>query len=344
MTELIFICVLATIAGIIFKQSKIVALLLMVLLWVLWGWNYDNGDYYNYEERYRDVIYLMDSDYELGFKLMTLYGQKLGLSFQTFIQCVSFLTIALWGNFVFRITRYPALFFAITLWVFFPLDFVLLRNTLAFAIVMQGLLFIRRNWSYSYIAFVLLVLLASQIHASSYFYLILLGVPIADKISMPTLLSLMGIAMIVCFIGKALITSHLGEVTEGRTEYYESSMGSLILYGAFQIANTYYITRLVDDVVEENSFYAPYQLLKLCNILLLMIIPFYSITAITIRLLRNFVFANTAFLLNILFLKTTPIKYNIIGAAILVIMFLYFVMTVTDDTIAAMFNYNLLFR
>ncbi|MDE6040532.1 MAG: EpsG family protein [Muribaculaceae bacterium] len=334
--------VLLSVLALIFKRSKVLAVLFLVLMWLLWGWNTDNGDYYNYELTYRYVVYLFQSDYEIGFKFLMFGGELLGLSYQQFLQVLSLIILLLWSNVIFRLTDYPALALTIVFWIFFPIDYVQLRNTLAFAIVMQGLLCWIKFPRYGVIAFALTVLLASTIHSSSIFYLSFVILYFIKDWSLYRILAIATVIGVLALGLRSVIFNHLTIQTEGRTEYYTSSAALTIIYTFIQLVNACICIKIYEYVEDEGMDSSLFKLVAGFNILLMLLIPLYSTTAIVVRLFRNLILFDTLFYVNLLVDRDTPRQYAVYGVALLCIVFIHFVGPVTEYTIEPLFTENLL--
>jgi len=162
-------------AGLIRKNSKSIAMFMLILLWVLYGWNTDNADYMNYNAGY---YYNADSpinySYQIGFQLLSKLLYKLGLEYSGFLIVISMMGLILITSTIRRYTKNVA--FVLAMYFIFPfmLDVVQVKNFLAMAIVVFALRFLiekRRMGRFKYIFF---IVLASTFHYVALFYLVFL--------------------------------------------------------------------------------------------------------------------------------------------------------------------------
>lgn len=359
----IALSVVLSILSIFFKRSRLVAILFFIFMWLMFGWNYWNGDYDMYETRYDHYIsdlFLQNDDYEYGYKTLMILGNSLGLTFQQFFIAVSFVIMSLWVRTTFMLSKTPALFAFCFFLFFFPLDYVLLRNFLAFSIVVQGFISIYKNSKFKYIKYIAAVLIASTIHSSSIFYLLLLPAFLYPKILNVKKVALVAIIGLFAFIIlDAFFIGIISENSDGRDEVYSSSITTFLIYSLFQIFNTYLIfyfyntekaagftqhgTSLSakDDVRNSSTI-----LLNVNIILLLLIILYYSFN-VTIRLSRNIAILNLIYMANILYGRPqvkVKISHGVFLLIYLIWFYQHFIVPVDYYTIIPLFENNLLFN
>lgn len=82
------------------RQSKLLALFTVALIWILFGWNTDNSDYESYNQLYNEISigknsFLSDSS-EYGFRIIMEAASLLGFDYNTFIITVSLFGLFLW--------------------------------------------------------------------------------------------------------------------------------------------------------------------------------------------------------------------------------------------------------
>jgi hypothetical protein len=333
-----------------FKKSKAVTVLFALFIWVLFGWNYSNGDYEGYEEKYNtSFLLLLNTSYEIGFNLLCVGSNLIGLSFPQFLIIISGITLLLLLRFILRYSIYPALVIVLFFWVFFPLDYVLLRNFLAFSIVLQGLICVIDDVDYKYVKFIFLILLASTIHSSSFIYLILLLAfyfKTQIKFLYVVLLVLLGIVFYK-IIGQAILANVLN-VSGGRGDYYQTNLITFISLLILQLVGTIFIIYLyfLLKIESLSTSLARFYLIFLnINVVIFLITVLYFDYSIFIRLYRNIAIVNCVFITNIIFIIYPK---NIIGRlkvfffflCYLILFFNYFITPYIEDTLLSLFKYN----
>lgn len=326
------------------KKSKFLTVIILFYIWLLWGWNYWNGDYEAYERKYNFFLTnVLDSNYEIGYSALMILSNQFGLDFQQFFQVVSLLIIICWGRFILFFSKTPALYSIILLFVFFPLDYVLLRNTLAFSIVLQGLLSIMKNAKYKYIKYILCVLLASTIHSSALFYLSLIIAFKFKRINKLHVVFGVIFTLLIAILYKGILLNYLGDNSEGRAVAYSHTIMAFLYFSVIQILN--YIIIHVCYKRMNNLEGGIYNMFIRVNLILLFLIVLYFVLSITVRLFRNIAIVNTLLMLNICscYFKNI-IKYKILLLLYIITLFLMFILPVIDDTLLSLYKYNLLFN
>lgn len=336
------------------KKSKVVFILFLLFIWLLFGWNYWNGDYESYERFYNTYTLIDDigsNNYEIGYKYLSILGHTIGLTFQEYFISISFIILLLWARFILKFSEVPALFILCFFIAFLPLDYVLLRNFLAFSIVIQGFVPIFFNTKYKYQKYIICVLIAFTIHSSSLFYLIML-LAFREKnldIKLIAVLVVGGLLFIMLF--DQYISVILSQ-TENRDEMYTSSPILFVLFSSYQILNTIFIYHFYkkqikyDETETENILNTNTIILNINILLLLLIIPYLRF-GIAIRLFRNIAMVNIMYITNMLY-GNNRVRRNVLNTILLIVyicfFFINFILPVFDDTIGALYTYNLLFK
>lgn len=117
---LIFLFLIPTIIlCLLFPKSKSVALLIFLFMWLLWGWNTDNGDYANYKDAFESIQTgsLHETGYELGYGVVNYLFSSLGFSFRGFLIVYSFIVLGLIYTYFIN-SPYPAFIAAFYLLIF----------------------------------------------------------------------------------------------------------------------------------------------------------------------------------------------------------------------------------
>ncbi|MBD5346010.1 MAG: hypothetical protein HDR92_02630 [Bacteroides sp.] len=327
-----------------FRKSILLTQLFLFYIWLLWGWNYWNGDYEAYETLYNNILFTSTIEYEIGYKMLMLLAKVNNLTFQEFFQIVSLCVIFLWDRFILKVTRNPALFVAIFFWLFFPLDYVLLRNTIAFSIILQGLLILINNKPYKAVKFSALVFIATTIHSSSYFYFLFLLLPFLAKLSNDKILLLSFLVIIIGFLSRSIFFSFTSGNFEGRESSYNGSIVLMVIYGMWEIMTSWILYRFKSKFVDTNHKDNPFDILFYMSIILLALIPIYSMVGIVVRIYRNMLMVFIAFLSNILFQRKYSESVILSMTFISVFLITQFILPVLHYTIWPLFNNNIIFN
>lgn len=339
----LIIAVFFTVLSIPFSKSKVGAQIFLTFMWILWGWNTYNGDYEAYEDLYNNVFLTVSLDYEPGYKLIMALSRLIGLTFQEFFQIISLLIILLWSRYILTESRYPFFVTAIIFWCFLPLDYVLLRNSLAFSIVLQGIILLLKDTPHKRIKYVFLILIAWSFHSSSLFYLTFLLVPYISRYSRSNIIAIMIIFIAIGIFGKGYLQNIMGDAFENRTDVYESSFITFFLYSAVEI-----IICLILYYVSINCNHAPghatLDFFYYTSILLLLLIPTFAIVAITIRIVRNMMMVYLIGMMNVSLRRQLYPIVPICIFLICLVFYNHFISPVSNDTITPLFFNNSIFR
>ncbi|MEL5892647.1 EpsG family protein [Bacteroides sp. GD17] len=348
---MIFECAIAfalTVSALLFKRSKAVTILFFCFMWLLFGWNYYNGDYDAYETMYNNPIFNLDiSQYEVGFRAIILWFNLLGFTFQEFYIIISLAILILWLRFILKFSSTPALFTICFFWFFFPLDYVLFRNFLAISIFLQGLYSVFINSKYKYIKFLFAVILASFIHSSSIFYAIMFLAFILKPLSVnKTIILIVVFTMFFFLFGRSFVGQIGSVLGTDRLDYYTSTPGVFVINSFFQIINVYSILCFysIKGRLHLNHSNIDTYILNI-NVLLLLLIISYAFVAITVRVFRHIAIINIIYMLNNMqYLKSQEYRWQYKLLLLLyVISFVRFYILYLDDTIYSLFKYNLIF-
>lgn len=160
-------------------SSKCIITIILLILWCVAGWNYDNADYFNYVWRYdRDISNNeVSSIMDIGFYLLMHISHSFGLNFEQFH--IIFYILPLCGIYFLttRFSSHPILvviFYIIT--IFFR-DIIQMRNLAASVPLYIGLYFLLfSDLSNRKIIYSICIFIASTIHIAFLFYFIFLFV------------------------------------------------------------------------------------------------------------------------------------------------------------------------
>ncbi|WP_411912030.1 EpsG family protein [Pseudomonas spirodelae] len=102
--------------------SVFLALPIFLVMWVLYGWNYWNGDREAYEFYYSTRDTLASWGAEIGYGSLNILASQSGLSFQSFQILISFVTLYLVFRYMIKRTVSPFVSLVLYL-IFFFLGF-----------------------------------------------------------------------------------------------------------------------------------------------------------------------------------------------------------------------------
>lgn len=117
-------------------------LVFLLILFVLFGFNEWNGDRDAYEGLFNGNSWMST---EPGYTLINNYFYENGFTYDQFQIVVAFVCIYLIGRYAVRGIKNRLLFVAFYGIALFPLDYVLIRNFISFALLIQGVLLLNSN-------------------------------------------------------------------------------------------------------------------------------------------------------------------------------------------------------
>ncbi len=165
----ISVYVIFIILGLTFRKSKIVTLALLIYSWCLIGLNSYTPDYESYYQVFNGTYY--GKNIEIGYHLINTFFYGIGLSFQQFRMIWALIYTVLLANFVIKETNNPNCALSLMLICPFLLDVSGIRSCVAYLLVMNFSLLLKKDGLKNRILFCIGVLIASTIHISSLFFL-----------------------------------------------------------------------------------------------------------------------------------------------------------------------------
>lgn len=159
------------------KQSNrlhfAVLAVLLIFAWIMFGFNYSNADYGNYEAAYNDIKAGGTNAYlDVGFSFLMKLCGLCGLSYQGFMIVISALCLLIFTLALRRLTKSVSVALAFYIVYPFVFDIVQYRNFLAFAFVLYGLRFLLKDKVRikDIALYLVFVLIGSLIHLSVIIY------------------------------------------------------------------------------------------------------------------------------------------------------------------------------
>lgn len=167
----------------IFSYRWILFALLFAVTWILFGFNTNNVDYYNYYREYANISVGNSSGYfSFGFTFLMSVASWLGLNYQQFLILISLLTMTLFYNGIKYFTTNVEYTWFLYIVYPFAFDVVQYRNTLAFALCLYGLHYLCKPSVKvkDCLFFGVWLFLSATIHSMTIVYVIFIAVAIRD--------------------------------------------------------------------------------------------------------------------------------------------------------------------
>lgn len=179
-------------------------------MWILGGWNTDNGDFSNYEAMFTyDIVNMTTSNTpDYGFFLILELFKLLGLSFIQ-ARIVIFLIYVITLSYAsLKLSRKPFVVLLLYFITFFFRDVITLRNTIALIFLIHAIVIILdEKAKYKKIKFCILNFIAVTIHISFIIYFLLLLVDKKLNLKIIAISSIM-----LTFVSKPILTLFSGYI------------------------------------------------------------------------------------------------------------------------------------
>ncbi len=326
-------------------KSKILAITLMSLMVLLWGWNTYNGDYEAYEIIYEQIPSNPQFPMEPGFKFIVNISNDIGLDYQDFLKVYALICIGLLSIIIFSLSSNCAAITAIYFWAYFPLDYVLMRNTLSFLIIGLGLVCYLKQIRYRYILLTVFILLGCLFHLSSLIYVILVGILLfAKKMKPGKLLIGTGICTIVTSMLVVLQSVpaifSISELSD-RSSTYTGSAVFFVMITFWQII--LYILSSKEAQIAHSWKFKTHEIstINKLNIIQFIISPLYLVLGIAVRIFRNLSFFTSIYTMDEAYKEILPKRWlALFFVFILFFIINYFIISVSFDTIEPLFFSN----
>lgn len=178
--------------GLIKKNSKTLALLLIAVMWALYGWNTGVADYINYLWRFNGILdNTIEFNTEYGFSLFSSLVSSLGFDYTFFRIIYSLIGLTLISSTVFRYTYNVSFVFALYFIYPFLFDVAQMRNFMAMAIFTFAFRYLVEDKKYNTLKYVICISIACTFHTAAIFYFIFIFAKYVRKniLSIITLIS-----------------------------------------------------------------------------------------------------------------------------------------------------------
>lgn len=346
------------------KKSKLLFWAILVLMFILMGYNYYNADYYMYARLYNSYGLTFNFTFTEGlFQFMCHFFYKIGFSYQQFLGVYSFLCFFLIYLTLCRVSKYRSLAVSMYLICPFFVDAVQIRHFLASCLVCYGLTFLlfeEDNNRKGIIKYIFLNIIACGFHTSAFVYFIFLLYPIFKKKKIKDTFILFFIIAIVATLlirSKMFINILNYVIPTGKLEAYfltgKYVSKSFIISTLFVIVQCIPIgamlflkiffksqegsndVRLLDSVI-------------ILNILLLITMPLYFYSYEFVRLFRGILLINYIAITNVLGEKLRRNDFVILPIIVLLLLSMFMVFFILngtfDATVRAILEFNSIFE
>ncbi|MCX7127044.1 EpsG family protein [Aeromonas sp.] len=326
--------------GMIWGDSKALCKIISLSLWLLYAFNFYNGDYDAYEAYYNTRV-LSDWGIEIGFGFLMYTSKALGLTYSMFQVIIATISVFLIYRFSMKISKKPALLLSLYALTYFPLDYVLMRNFLAFAIFLN--FFLPRLMDLSESNNVLIpmkILICTLFHQTSVFFIIFV---LANKRKFLRFVDFIiaFIVLIFLYIVFRYVVISFGFFSD-RLHLYDGNTNMFLVTILAYVINfsVVYFFCYIYRGGEDNRVV---NFLVNINILLFfMLIPSFDLPILN-RIGKYASFINVALMLNI---YARGLRLRWFGLAIIftycLLVYFVFIFPVNEYTVSPMLNFNYL--
>ena len=378
---MIYICSLMIILlNIFMKNNKVLFFSTIFFMWILAGWSYGTADYFIYSDMYNWSSNASQiSNTEIGFSLLMRISNTLGFSFQQFLMIIFAVGLALIGYTIMKYSNTPNMVLAIYFIFTFIINVTQFRQFLATAIFVFSFKYLLIRDRKSDIKYIIGILLASSVHFSSIFMLLLL-VPkklnIKKVIVITSIVTFMlgllnlvnsgGYIVYLLEIFNIKLASKIIQILESSKNKYSWSLIFRWWVKIIEFFVLFYVTQYLasckESIMKKNSSMEVLKadninknnsLILRCNIMLLILIP---LTAVSVDIYRiqhmlviwNYIAICSHYNLNIENFATT--KKNIYISSALIFFAFWFLrgLILSNSNINTvfypLFNNNLFFK
>lgn len=334
------------------KDSKWFAFFLFFIMWLLFALNTNNADYKSYELMYQGYSISNDIGFNKIIELFNYYS----LSHRIFLMLVSFICLSSIVSIIRLYTDNIACVMGLYFIFPFLLDVTQIRNCISMVIVLYGMKYLIIEKKQSILKYVCCILIASTVHITSIFYLLLLLSKLESTIKLSILIFSTSIVLALTSLTNILPRiASLAGVDKfvfwflSRAEFgffipmFIQSIGFLLIYLVYSNEKKCFEIDIVRDVIsiDRNCFFK-------VNIVLFLLFPLYIYNGTFFRLYRNILVVNYCyFASNIILLKTSVFGYFIKCLYFLYVLFLfyYFIINTNFNTVfLPIFNQNIMFN
>lgn len=348
--------------------SKIIGVLSIIILWVLFGWNNNNPDYYIYERWYNEISFysgfLLEGK-DLGYKFLMNITSLFNIDYQGFVIIFSLTGLLLIHSTIRRFAANPHYVYLLYFIYPFLLDIVQVRNFLMMSIIIYSIKHLVEGSNKSKLKFLMLFLIAFSIHSSAILYFPLVFINNDRKNNLIAIMPIfiMLFSLIVFLNGNQIpfVQSMISFITgnEYIASWFEKNTDTgFLLFWAMQLITLLmiYISKKIAFKNEGNLSTKELRFINLIfwiSIIELIWLPLYMISIEFTRLMRNlFILNYIVFSITNKSLKSRSIKkfslkggYNLL---IIIYTLTFFIIQIFvphfEDVVISIFENNLLWK
>ena len=291
------------------NMTYVIYAILAIVMWIIGGWNTDNGDFSNYEQMYENDFLAMtlSTTPDYGFFLILELFKSFGFTLIQARIVIFFIFVLTLSYTIFKLCRKPVLALFLYFIVFYFRDVITLRNTVAMVFLLIGIVnLMQENIKYRKLKYTALVLLASSIHITFLFYLILL----LKDVKINVKLYAIG-AIILSFLGKPILemlSSYLVADENGQTQakieglLSSGSYVSLVICSITILLSVYMCMQSYKYLQEREGSMISFDVYKI-NVLMISLIILTSVSMSFIRLFYNVLLFDIIIMSNVISFK-----------------------------------------
>lgn len=331
------------------RPRYIIFFLLFIFAWIMFGLNYSNADYSNYEIAYYDIMACgKDNGYfEVGFFLLVKIFTLLGLSYQGFLVIISAICLIIFTKALSYLTDNILLSFSCYLVYPFVFDIVQYRNFLAFSLVLYGIHYLidsKSKVSKNIIKYMFCVAIGCLIHQSAIIYSLFLMVLIKRTKILSIVTGVLFFAFIILIANPNILFNVLHLLNLDRYARYDIDFAYTTFYQYCAVQLMFLFLAVLKF---RNNLQSPKLKLMIITSLFL---PFIIMNGTSARLIRNVYILFYAFIFEYeakRFLQISVEQFFSIIAVIATVLFVFYSQLCSglyyDIVLNPILKYNLLF-
>lgn len=290
--------------------------LFFMFAWALYGGNVWNGDRDAYELYYaRDGISPWGVEILYGYINILFYNA--GVSFQKFQIFISLLTLAITSIYLRKTSVFLGISFFLYFILMFPIDYVLMRTSLSYAIVLNAFIALSLGKRFYYI---LLICIATLIHQSALLFMVFLLANDGSKLKNTYHYIIYSILLTIISLVLSNYNFFAARIVE-HFSYYQTTWKTIlssIVYHSFSI---YLIVKNFNRKVPINKYDC---FIRNLNIVSLLLYCFYFQADIFVRIFRLLVFVNVIYLVQDMFVNRKATIYSLIYVPLYSVYLIYY--------------------
>ncbi|HCC5837458.1 EpsG family protein [Citrobacter farmeri] len=263
-------------------------IILFVFAWALYGGNVWNGDREAYELYYaRDGISSWGIEIIYGY--INIFFYRANVSFQSFQIIVSFLTIVATSVYLRKTSVFLGVSFLLYFLLMFPLDYVLMRTSLAYAIVLNAFVALSRGERFNY---VILIVTATLIHQSALLFLVFLLANDGSKIKYTNRYIFYSILLTIVSLALSNYNMFAAKIVE-HFSYYQTTWKTILSSIVYHLISIFLMVSNFNWKRQNNRYDC---FIRNLNVVSLLLFCLYFQADIFVRVFRLLVFINVIYL------------------------------------------------